>query len=97
MLTNCCSALRLASTACSSAESMPASALPSIASTSTALAGLRAAPREAAPATVLTTFLMLSRVSSRPCSACRVALDTDFLSASPCLALASANIVMSAS
>ena len=51
VLTNCCSALRLASTACSSAASMPASALPSIASTSTALAGLRAAPSEAAPAT----------------------------------------------
>ena len=97
VLTNCCSALRLASTACSSAESMPASALPSIASTSTALAGFRAAPSEAAPAIVLTTFLMLSSVSSRPCSACRVAFATAFLSASPCLALASANIVTSAS
>src|ERR1035438_272302 len=94
---NCSSALRFASTACSSAESMPASALPSIASTSTSLAGFFAAPTEAASATVFTTFLMLSSVSSRPCRALSVAPETALRKASPCLALASANIEISAS
>src|SRR5664279_725909 len=96
-LMNCSSALRLASTAWSNAESMPARALPSMASTSIALDGFFAAPAVAAPATVLTTLRMLSRVSSRPCKALRVALATAVRSASPCLTLASSNIAMSAS
>src|SRR5678815_4342027 len=54
-------------------------------------------PVEAASATFLTTFLMLSSVSSRPCSARSVASLTALRSASPCLALASANIAISAS
>src|SRR4029079_17864061 len=96
-LTNCSSALRFASTACRSAESMPPSALPSRPSTSIAGAGLRAIPVDAASATFLTTFLMLSSVSSRPCNARSVASLTALRSASPCLALASANMVISAS
>src|SRR6478736_3047474 len=96
-LTNCSSALRFASTACSSAESMPPSALPSRPSTSIAGAGLRAMPVDAASATFLTTFLMLSSVSSRPCSARSVASLTALRSASPCLLLASANMVIRAS
>src|SRR6478609_7141035 len=59
--------------------------------------GLRAMPVDAASATFLTTFLMLSSVSSRPCRARSVASLTAFRSASPCLAPASANIVISAS
>src|SRR5436190_4388053 len=96
-LTNCSSALRFASTACSSAESMPPSALPSSASTSIAGVGLRAMPVDADSATFLTTFLMLSSVSSRPWRARSVASLTALRSASPCLAPASANIVISAS
>ena len=51
--------------------------------------GCCAAPVEVASATVLTTLRMLSSVSSRPCSACKVASPTALRSASPCLALAS--------
>src|SRR6478609_4191718 len=59
--------------------------------------GLRAMPVDAASVMVLTTFLMLSSVSSRPCSARSVASLTALRTAAPCLALASANIVIRAS
>src|SRR5450755_436358 len=95
--TNWASALRFASTACSSAASMPANALLSKPSTSIALAGFCAAPAEVACVTLLTTLRMLASVNSRPCSAFRVASATALRIASPCLALACANIAMRAS
>ena len=95
--TNWASALRFASTACSSAASIPARACLSMPSRSTPLAGFCAAPVDAAWVTLFTTLRMFSSVSSRPCSAFSVASETALRSASPCFALASANIDISAS
>src|SRR5258708_7815100 len=76
---------------------MPAKAFVSIASTSTGLDTFRAAPVVVALVTVLITFLMFSIVSSRPCSALSVASATALRRASPCLAVAAENMLMSAS
>ena len=95
--TNCCSAFWFACTACNRAASMPANALPSMASISTGPAGFNAAPAELAWVTVLSTLRMFSSVSSRPCKAFSVASLTALRKASPCLAVASENMVMSAS
>ena len=76
---------------------MPAKALVSIASTSIGLATFFAAPVVAAVVTVESTFLMLAIVSSRPCSAFSVASLTPLRSASPCLVVASENILTIAS
>ena len=68
-------AVRLASTAFSSASSMPATAFSSSASGSTPARVLRIAPRLAASETALSAERMFLSVISRPCRACKVACE----------------------
>ena len=93
---NCCSATRFASTAFSSASSMPATAWSSSGATS-APSGFFATPAPAASVTLLSVARMFFSVSSRPCSACSVAWVTAWRSWSDCCAVADSNIEISAS